>query len=753
MLLFRKKNFKKIILFTVFQLLVIAYTIGQESRITIIDSKSKEPISYAHVCFEELGGSKKEYLVTGKEGYVNTPLHKSFIIAVSFVGYKSYIDTLQPNKSYEIALIPQVFDLDQVVVTASFTPQKADKSIYNVKVIDSRKIELKAANNLADVLKDEVNFQVTYDPALGSGLKLKGLSGNNVKILIDGVPVIGRMGGNIDLSQLNLYNVDHVEVVEGPMSVVYGSNALAGAINIITKENQYSNFNTTVNTYFETKGTYNIDGIIAFKKGKHSYSFSGGRKFFGGVYLEVDTNRSQNWKPKELYNADFYYTYSKEAYKIKYQISFMNERLLDKGDQLPFDYRKAFDSWFYSRRLTNRIEYNQKLKSDYYLNATLSHAYYRREKETYFKDFIDNTSERVKGFENDTTLSNATAFKVLLGNQNDKKKLNFLTGVDFNYETAIGKRILNNYQSIGDYATFINLMYNINSKLTIQPGIRFSYNTKYTAQPVPSVNLKWSTSPYLNIRASYARGFRAPTIKELFIRFKDINHDIQPNENLTAEHGHNFSLSFSINTDKTNKLHFTNIEFNVFYNQISNIIYLSPADISNSATYKYINISHFNTLGSNINFKYSYYPNFDFGFGVGNTGIFASTKESKAILDQYKYTVDGNMNASYIIPRIDVKIYANYRYSGLARSVKVVNTEEEIEYGSLDPFHTIDLSLIKKVFSNRLTITFGAKNILNNTIVVSKGFSNGDAPHTGGDGSPVGYGRLFFTSISYNFSK
>ena len=83
---------------------------------------------------------------------------------------------------------------------------------------------------------------ITQDPALGSSLKIKGLSGNNVKILIDGVPVIGRMGGNIDLSQLNLYNIDHIEMVEGPMSVMYGSDALAGAINIITKENRNSNF-------------------------------------------------------------------------------------------------------------------------------------------------------------------------------------------------------------------------------------------------------------------------------------------------------------------------------------------------------------------------------------------------------------------------------------------------------------------------------------------------------------------------------
>jgi len=75
-----------------------------------------------------------------------------------------------------------------------------------------------------------------------------------------------------------------------------------------------------------------------------------------------------------------------------------------------------------------------------------------------------------------------------------------------------------------------------------------------------------------------------------------------------------------------------------------------------------------------------------------------------------------------------------------------------IEYGTLDPYHTVDISLIRKFLSNKLTFTLGAKNLLDNQIVASKGMS-GDAPHSGGSGSPVGYGRIFFTSISYNIFK
>lgn len=744
------KNILITILLTLSHLLIF----GQHGKIIVIDSKSKESIPFAHVCFEELGGSKKEYLVSDKEGSVINPVNKPYIIAISYIGYKNYVDTLQPNKNYEIALIPQVFDLDQVVVTASFTPQKADKSIYSVKVIDSRKIELKAANNLADVLKDEVNIQVTNDPSLGSGLKIKGLSGNNVKILIDGVPVIGRMGGNVDLSQLSLYNIDHVEVVEGPMSVIYGSNALAGAINIITKENTHSNHNITVNSYIENLGTYNLDATVGLKKGKSNFTFSGGRNFFNGVYLDIDKNRSQTWKPKELYNTDFLYTFTNKNYKIKFQSSYMLERLLDKGDQQGPSFNSATDNWFRSMRLSNRVEYNQKLKNDFFLNILGSHSFYNRQKLSYLKDFLNSTSKLVNDVsQNDTTKLNAFSYKLLFGNQNQAKKFNFISGVDFNYEIANGKRIYEHKQTIGDYAVFTSLTLNLSNQVSFQPGLRYSYNTKFNSPVVPSVNIKWNPSRFLNIRASYVRGFRAPSLKELYISFKDISHDIQPNPNLKPESGNNFDLSFSINTDKKEKLHFTNVELSLFYNQLNSSIYLAPKGTStDSTTYLYINISHLNTLGGQLNFKYSYYPRFDFGIGFGETGIYASSKNSNTAISNYKFSPDASLTASYLIPGIEVKAFVNYKYSGF-RYTPSIDDKKEVVWGTMAEYHTIDISFNKKFHSNKLTFSLGVKNLLDNQIVARKGVSSGDTPHTSGDGSPVGYGRLFFTSLTYNIHK
>ena len=77
-----------------------------------------------------------------------------------------------------------------------------------------------------------------------------------VEDLIDGVPIVGRVDGNIDLSQINMENVDHIEIVKGPMSVVYGTSALAGVINIITKKNTKDKYVVKANSYVDNNNKY-----------------------------------------------------------------------------------------------------------------------------------------------------------------------------------------------------------------------------------------------------------------------------------------------------------------------------------------------------------------------------------------------------------------------------------------------------------------------------------------------------------------
>ena len=113
-------------------------------------------------------------------------------------------------------------------------------------------------------------------------MSIQGLSGQNIKILIDNVPVIGRLGGNIDLGHINLSNIERIEIVEGPLSVNYGTDALAGTINLITSKTLTQNQSLKLSSYYESVGKYNFTSNYMKKIGTNNFSILVGRNYFDG---------------------------------------------------------------------------------------------------------------------------------------------------------------------------------------------------------------------------------------------------------------------------------------------------------------------------------------------------------------------------------------------------------------------------------------------------------------------------------------
>ena len=117
----------------------------------------------------------------------------------------------------------KIHELDEVIVTAQYVPQTIEKSVYKVKTIDAGEMRSRGVSNLRELLQHELNINLEQRSVFGTSIEVQGISKENVKILVDGVPVIGRLNGIIDLSQINLYNIERVEIIEGPASVFYGT--------------------------------------------------------------------------------------------------------------------------------------------------------------------------------------------------------------------------------------------------------------------------------------------------------------------------------------------------------------------------------------------------------------------------------------------------------------------------------------------------------------------------------------------------
>ena len=140
--------------------------------------------------------------------------------------------------------------IKEVVVTGQITEKSIEDAVHKVRIISGKKINSGLFTDLGQVLEKELNIKLAQDNILGSSISLQGISGQNVKVLIDDVPVIGRMNGNIDLSQISLNNIERIEIIEGPLSTIYGTDALAGTINIITKYRSYSPIISSTPIYY-----------------------------------------------------------------------------------------------------------------------------------------------------------------------------------------------------------------------------------------------------------------------------------------------------------------------------------------------------------------------------------------------------------------------------------------------------------------------------------------------------------------------
>jgi len=714
---------------------------AQETMIRVIDDSDQQPVPFCHICLENKETGREEYHVGDINGEVKLELEGNEIISVSAIGFKNYFNEpgAQPG-ILEIRLKPNYFGLDEVVVTGQYKPVSVDKSIYDIKFIGKPRIENQAANTMAELLSKELNFKIDHDPSTGSSLKLQGISGENVKILVDGVPLIGRLDGNIDLSQINLENVDHIEIVEGPMSVMYGSNALAGVVNIITKQNKYARYKAGVHGYYESVGVYNLNGNLDTRFGKHGISLTGGRNFFGGYSL-VDSSRYKEYKPKEQYNAGAIYTYSEEGTSLKYKVDFFRENLLDRTNLLPPYNEIGYETWTATTRFNQSLHFNRRLSEYNNIRLMGAYSYYDRSRSTYRKDLTD-LSTILTG--TDSSLFHAISARGGFNHANEALKLDYQAGFDINTELGLGDRLLNGREFIGDYALFTSLLWKPTIRFTLQPALRFSHNTAYESPVTPSLNLKYQLEKTI-FRISYARGFRAPSLKELYLNFYDSNHEIEGNPDLIAERSHNYNFTISNNLNIASRP--LDIKAKAFYNIIDDKITLVQVDPDNLLHYRNVNTGHFESVGGDLTLGIYPIRNLSVDAGVSYIGR----------RDSY-YTTDDFVFSTSAITNITLKFLKNiasasmfYKYSG-KYPVPTFGSDEEIIVEYMEPHHNMDMNASVKLFRQQVRLSTGVKNIFNNTRLTG---IDGGSGHGGGNGvsSLVGWGRTCFVSINYYFTK
>lgn len=744
-------------------LLLTGLLANAQGTITVVDKKTGEPVIYANVCFESLVSDKVSHEITNDLGTVKNPVKERSTVAVSFVGYHTLIDTIMPGKSLTLKMDPAILNMEEVVITGQYTPERSDKSIYKIKVIGADEIRSQAAVNLQEVMSTQLNVKMTHDAALGTKMKLQGIGGENVKILVDGVPVIGRMNGDIDLSQITTSNIERIEMVEGPMSVSYGTNALAGVVNLITRDHVSDKVDVRLNGYAESVGQYNADGSVGVYRGKNTFLVSGGRYFFDG-FSTNDTSRYQEWKPKEQVFGDFKYKRRIGNTNLRLSTRYFDEYVLDKGTpQLDADtaagyyFYKARDGHYYTTRWDNSLSWTGLVGNQKYIDVMAAYSYYARERKTTIKNLATlNEYPSGSAADYDTTKFDAWTFRGTISRfRMDTVTFNYQLGFDINLESGEGQKIEGGTASIQDYAVFGSVKYRPWPALTLQPGLRVAHNSKYDAPLTPSMNVLYQISDRWTARASYGRGFRAPSLKELYLDFVDLNHKIFGSDSLKAEHSDSYQLSFSYYS-QTEKVAFK-IEPDFFYNSMKDKIDLLPKTVvgaNNDTTeiWVYTNADLFKTYGGRLNVTYRHKGVFSLGFGAAYIGIYNNFSDAVAKGSKFYYYPEFALNASYNNRLTGLRLGVVYKYTGKVTRDRLTS-EDQVEKYTEDSYNMLDITLSRSFFDDRITLSAGAKNLFDITDIKTSGGGGGSVHGSGGTSMPIAWGRSFFAGLKFNLSK
>ena len=665
----------------------------------------------------------------------------------------------QPNSSDSLWRLA----IEDMVVTAQYVPTHVSNAVHQVKVIKGTEVEQQGQNNLAEVLTNQLNLNVNVDPILGNGVQIQGVGGENVLIMIDGVPVIGRTNGNIDLSQITMNNVEQIEIIEGAMSAQYGSNASGGVVNIITKKSQLDRFSVKAINQYENVGILNNAFSLGFQQDKWYANLNLNRfasqlmptdslRLFETRYLDDGTayrTKKYPWNPKVQLGMDGTLRYDfSDSTQMIYQYRYFDEELGVFGETRRPQFRPySFDQYFTTRRVDHSLRLETYLGPRLYYQATTAFNVYDRLRRTERLDLEPDTTSLVPGGQ-DTTLFTALLHRGMLSTLSSGKWNGQLGGEIF-HETGAGQRIQDPENpdsegaSLSNYAAWLSTRFNPTGGLTIQGNLRYGYNTRYEHPLVPSLNVHWQPTEAWSLRLSYARGFRAPSLKELFFNFVDVNHFIIGNPGLEAERSQNAAFNVAYTPQRQGAVGFSG---KLFYNRISNrIITAEFAPLQ----FNYQNLEQFETHGLNLKMDWSG-KHWRISSGFAFTRLYnqwaADYDESPGFTNLSEWQNELNVQ----LAPIDADLVVVHRYLG--RQVRFFENEAgQLQQGFIGDYHFVNATLSRHLWQERIFLALGGKNLLNITSVPANVGGGGSAHGGVGNSQLLNWGRTFFVRINFKF--
>ena len=397
--------------------------------------------------------------------------------------------------------------LDEVVVTATRSERQMGALPMPVTLVSQKQIKQMGSLRLNDVLAEQTGLFITNDH--GNGVQIQGFNPDYTLILVDGEPLVGRTAGTLELSRLAVGNIKQIEIVKGPSSSLYGSEALAGVINIITNPltpDEGTNAKGDFSVRYGTNQTADVSANASFRRNKVGLTLFANRYSSGGYDLSPEIFG-------KTVSPFVNYTFSP---KLTYNIS---ERT-----------KLSISSRYFSENQDNGFLAGQAVVTgtgevkDWNLNPSLTHKFSNKLKTTLRFYTMQYRTNAVLKYETDGKIYDENFFSQLFQRPEIQvdyifNQRNILTaGVGYIAESVEATRYDETKRFNTKYA-FVQHEYFPNSRLHFIFGGRFDAHSAYQSQFSPKVSTSYELSKWLTLRGSAGVGFKAPDFRQLYLNF------------------------------------------------------------------------------------------------------------------------------------------------------------------------------------------------------------------------------------------
>jgi outer membrane receptor for ferrienterochelin and colicins len=557
--------------------------------------------------------------------------------------------------------------LNEVIVTATRTERPMGSLPMPVTVINKAQIQQMGSLRLNDVLREQTGLALVTDH--GQGVQIQGFGPEYTMILLDGEPLVGRTAGTLDLTRLAVGNIKQIEIVKGPSSSLYGSEALAGVVNIIT--DNASRTMASLSARYGANRTSDLSGDVSLKTGKIGLYAFANRYQSAGYDLTPET-AGQTVSP--FLNHTFSGRFTADlSSKLKLSISgrYFTENQNNRYDvtnDIITGLGKVLD-WNFNPVLTHRPSDRWKITYRYYRTGyrTDSDLRYQRTGEGYDQSYFQQTFNRPE---------------IQVDRYIGQKQILTL-GAGYLGESVNASRYTE-LKRFNDKYAYFQYEWLPTSRWDVIVGGRYDAHSQYASQFSPKVSARYELSQTLELRGSVGVGFKAPDFRQLYLNFDngvvgysvfgtqelinslarlqqagqiaEVLADPARFSNIRAESSLAYNLGLVANLERKYNLPVT-FGLNLFRNNIRDLIETQAVALKTNgqSVFSYLNLSRVVTQGAELEGQYR------LNVGTGKLTISGGYQYLQAldqsVLDQIKagtlYKRDPNTLITTLVKRSD----------------------------------------------------------------------------------------------------